>query len=196
MPASFIAHCKAKYLHRWERFQSNCHLHHKSMEYLLPLHNPRHISRCILVGRAVVFARNPLVLLYQKPVVVELDTCELRKGYNMCQKRYLLNCLFVCLFCSLSWLVGLLYGTMAKHSLSDSKFKYIPSQVVCVPDHCPSAWQVLVALPLRSYPTSHVKVQVSPYSYPFPVQVLVPWACSGSTEQEITATKYTIRGST
>lgn len=95
MQASFIAHCKAKYLHRWERFLSNCHLNHKSMEYLLPSHNPRHISRCILVGRAVVFARNPLVLLCQKPIVVEQDTCELRKGYNISQRRYLLNCLFV-----------------------------------------------------------------------------------------------------
>ena len=96
MQASFIAHCKAKYLHRWERFQSNCHLNHKSMEYLLPLHNPGHISRCILVGRSVVFARIPLVLLNQKPVVVELDTCELRKWYSISQKRCLLNCFFVC----------------------------------------------------------------------------------------------------
>ena len=92
-------------------------------------------------------------------------------------------------------------GVFFNRSLSrlKHKFSFIPSQVVCVPDHCPLAWHVLVALPLRSYPSIHVKLQVLPYWYPIPEQALVPWACIGRGEQETTAIKHIeeeIRGST
>ena len=91
MHASFIAHWKVKYLHRRDRFQSNCHLHHKSMDCLLPWHNRWHISRCILLGRALVLMCHKVGLSHQRPVVVEPDTCELREGYIVkSQTRYLL----------------------------------------------------------------------------------------------------------